>query len=213
VTDRIESAHGEGLHGSRDAASAPPRRGIDPGRKGRVRPRLPDFDYTGRYAYHFELNTNHRRPVLAAAVADAIISDLTRAADATWFELLAFTVMPDHVHILALGARDEANALSFMQRFKQLTGYRFAKTYPKPFWQQSFFDHVVRLEEDLLPIARYILGNATAAGFLPAGEVWPYSGGTLLATLDSHPGGDGAEAASLRPRNDDVRPGSREEAP
>ena len=184
----------------RDAALAPSARSEMP-RAGRTRPRLPAFDYTGRYAYHFELNVNHRVAVLKDEVAEAVVADLTRAANATSFELLAYCVMPDHVHILGLGVSESANAVAFMQRFKQLTGYRFAKTHAKPFWQQSFFDHAARLEEDLLPIARYILDNPVAAGLASPDVEWPWSDGTLLAKEDggTRGDGDGAKAASLRP--------------
>lgn len=198
MTDRIESDHDEEIHGRRDAASAPSRQSTDPARKSRVRPRIPDFDYTGRYAYHLEVNTNHRRPVLTGAVADAIIADLARAADATSFELMAYMVMPDHVHILALGVSDEANALSFMQRFKQLTGYRFARDHPKPFWQQSFFDRALRRDEDLLPIARYIFGNPIEAGLIAPGGEWPHQGGTLMAGVQTNEGTEIAASGASR---------------
>ncbi len=192
------------IQGRRDAALAPSPSSETP-RTGRTRPRLPAFDYTGRYAYHFEVNTNHRVAVLKDGVAETVVADLARAANATSFEMLAYCVMPDHVHILGLGISEDANAVSFMQRFKQLTGFRFAKTFAKPFWQQSFFDHAARLEEDLLPIARYILDNPVAAGLVATGEEWPWTGGTLLAGEDSgtRTRGDGAKAASLRPPIDE----------
>ena len=192
------------IGGRRDAALAPSAHSETP-RPGRTRPRLPAFDYTGRYAYHFELNTNHRVAVLKDEIADAVVADLARAANATSFDVLAYCVMPDHVHILGLGISDTSNAATFMQRFKQLTGFRFAKTHSKPFWQQSFYDHAARLEEDLLPIARYILDNPIAAGLVAPGGEWPWSGGTFLAREDdaTRAGGDGAKAASLRPLIDE----------
>ena len=180
-------------HGRRDAALAPSTPA------GRVRPRLAGFDCIGRYAYHLVINTNHRGAALRDSVAAAVVEDLSRAALQTSFELLAFCVMPDHVHILALGARDDANAVSFMQRFKQLTGFRFSKTHAKPFWQQSFYDHAVRLEEELLAIARYIFDNPVEAGLIAAGERWAFQGGSLVAAdgaiMEER---DGAKAASLR---------------
>ena len=153
-------------NGARRDAALAPSQPSDMARKGRTRPRLPEFDYTGRYAYHFELSTNHRARVLEGSTAESTITDLQRASRATSFELLAYCVMPDHVHVLALGTSDSSDAVLFMQRFKQLTGFRFAKTHDKPFWQQSFYDHVARLEEDLLPIARYILDNPVVAGLV-----------------------------------------------
>ncbi len=190
--------------GRRDAALAPSV--VEERPPQRSRPRLADFDYVGRFAYHLEINTNHRRRALTGAIAEFVIADLVRAAEATSFELLAYTVMPDHVHILALGSEDASNALTFIQRFKQLTGFQFAKTHPKPFWQESFFDHALRLEEDLLPIARYIFGNPVEAGLISPDDVWEYQGGSLLAVADCREAAaDGAKAASLRPPVGDAR--------
>jgi REP element-mobilizing transposase RayT len=130
-----------------------------------------------------------RRKVLVDEVADSLISDLRRAARATCFEVLAFVVMPDHVHLLVQGAADDANAIKFMQRFKQSTGFRFKKLRRSALWQRSFFDRVLRHDEDVLAVARYILDNPVRAGLIGADEDWRYRRGTLLA---------GAEAPPLR---------------
>jgi REP element-mobilizing transposase RayT len=151
--------------------------------------RLAGFDYIGRHAYHLVAVASDRRPALVGEVADSVIDDLRSAGDATRFDLLAFVVMPDHVHLLVMGVADDANAVTFMQRFKQLTGFRFKKSHGFALWQHSFFDRVLRRDEDLLAVARYILGNPVRAGLVDSVDEWRYRGGTLFA---------GAEAPPLR---------------
>jgi REP element-mobilizing transposase RayT len=166
--------------------------------------RLPGFDYTGRYAYHLVAVTTNREPLLVDDVARGVVAALTEAAAATTFELLTYLVMPDHVHLLAQGAADDANAIRFMQRFKQLTGFRYKQRYGTALWQHSFYDRVLRRDEDLLTVARYILGNPIRAGLIAADGVWPFQGGTLFEGVDenerraanSEP--TGAEAPPLR---------------
>jgi len=173
------------------------------GRSRRRKPRMPGFEYEGRYGYHVTIVTHDRRPSLTGIAASQAVDDLKRAADATSFELLAYCVMPDHVHALPLGIEDDARLLRFVQRFKQLTGHRFSQTHPKPFWQQSFYDHVLRHDEDVLHVARYILGNPIEAGLISPDKTWPFSGGTLVAETDGAPNGDqrdGAKASSLHPQ-------------
>jgi len=170
-------------------------------RRQRRRPRLDEFRYTGRYPYHLVAVARPGNALLRPGFPSAIIDAVHRAATAARFDLLAYTVMPDHVHILALGIADDANAVRFMQRFKQMSSYHYAREMGTTLWQQSFFDHVLRREEDVLPIARYILGNPASAGLIRFEEEWPYSGGSLLGESEAsslrHPP-DGAKAPSLR---------------
>lgn len=142
--------------------------------------RLPDFDYTGRHAYHLVTVTTNREPLLVSDAATSVASALREAATATDFELLTFVVMPDHVHVLAQGAADDAKAIRFMQRFKQLAGFRYKQRHGGTLWQHSFYDRVLRRDEDPLLVARYILGNPVRAGLITVDGVWPYQGGTMF---------------------------------
>jgi REP element-mobilizing transposase RayT len=145
-----------------------------PSRRQSRRPRLAAFDYTGRHVYHLVTVTRGRAAILHGGNALA--------------------VMPDHAHMLVLGADDAASATKFVQRFKQLSGVAL-RAQGRPFWQQSFFDHVVRPGEGVLSIARYILANPLRAGLVQPDSEWLYQGGTLLDGASR----DGAKASSLRP--------------
>lgn len=171
--------------------------------------RMAKFDYTGRYAYHLVVVTSGREPVLVGDLAAQTVIDLERAAGAADFELLAYVVMPDHVHVLALGVSDGAVATKFMQRFKQFSGYRYKQHAGCPLWQWSFFDHTLRGEEDLIAVARYIVGNPVRAGLTSLEGEWLYQGGTLISGAEApslQPGG--AKAPSLHPSGDAVPPAS-----
>jgi putative transposase len=122
-----------------------------------------------------------RTPVLVGAWAKSVEEALSRAAAATDFEILAYVVMPDHVHLLVQGKTDDANGLRFMQRLKQAAGYAFRKADGRKLWQESFYDHIVRRDEDVASIGRYISENPVRAGLVAVAEDWPYAGGALLA--------------------------------
>ena len=91
--------------------------------------------------------------------------------------------MPDHLHLL-VGADAEADLVGFLKSLKQRTGWWFRnrhlagslKASPTSLWQKSYYDHVVRSEEDLLQIARYIVGNPVRAGLVESPEDYPFSG-------------------------------------
>jgi hypothetical protein len=99
--------------------------------------------------------------------------------------------MPDHLHALVLGRHDAADLIRFVQRFKQVTAFDFRRETGLRLWQQSFYDRVLRVEEDLADIAAYILANPIRAGLAGQTDDYPLSGGEYLEA-------DGAEAPSLR---------------
>ena len=144
------------------------------------RPRLPDFDYTGAHAYHLVFNTARRGPLLTGELAEVVVDAIQTAAQTTSFELLAYTVMPDHVHLLVQGQDERANAVRLVQRCKQGPRFRYKRETGDHLWLPSFFDRVVRRDDDAVEIAAYVLANPVRAGLMPSSAAWPYSGGTLV---------------------------------
>jgi len=156
------------------------------------RPRIGSFDYRGPYAYHIILLTQGRSPHLAdRSLARRCIEHLRRTAERLGFRLLAFSLMPDHLHALVLGWHDAADLIRFVQRFKQVTAFDFKRDTGLRLWQQSFYDRVLRVEEDLADVAAYILNNPLRSGLAFNSDDYPLSGGEYLEA-------DGAEAPSLR---------------
>ena len=148
------------------------------------RPRLAGFDYTGAHAYHLVFNTAQHQPLLVSSMAEIVVAAIQQAAAATSFELLAYTIMPNHVHLLVQGTTDSANVVRLVQRCKQKPGFSYKRETGDQLWLPSFFDRIVRRSDDAVEIAKYILTNPVRAGLMSAEDVWPYSGGTLLeATL------------------------------
>jgi putative transposase len=166
------------------APSALPRR--------KARPRIGSFDYRGPYAYHIILLTQGRSPHLAdRSLARRCTEHLKRTAERLGFRLLAFSLMPDHLHALVLGRHEAADLVRFVQRFKQVTAFDFKRETGLRLWQQSFYDRALRVEEDLAEVAAYILANPVRAGLAFRPEDYALSGGEYAEA-------DGAEAPSLR---------------
>ena len=156
------------------------------------RPRIGSFDYRGPYAYHIILLTQGRSPHLAdRSLAHRCTKHLRRTAERLGFRLLAFSLMPDHLHALVLGRHDAADLIRFVQRFKQVTAFDFKRDTGLRLWQQSFYDRVLRVEEDLADVAAYILANPIRAGLAAQPGDCLLLGGEYFEA-------DGAEAPSLR---------------
>jgi len=124
-----------------------------------------------------ELDRGRRGPLwlgdseIAGYVEDAII----RGAEREHYDLHAYVVMPNHVHVLldpwlplsritggikGVSARDANAALGRIG---------------KPFWQDESFDHWMRSEIEFHRIRSYIERNPVAAGLVKKPEEWPWS--------------------------------------
>jgi putative transposase len=106
-------------------------------------------------------------PVTAAAIAKVLMR-IEQDGD---MELLAHTIMPDHVHILA--------ALCGRLTVSQAVGKLKAPTKPAlrsagATWQENFFEHRLRPEDAAGAYARYIFLNPYRARLIPRIEVWRY---------------------------------------
>ena len=107
-----------------------------------------------------------RDPRVAGIVAEAI-----RHFHGQRYRLLAWCVMPNHVHALFSPLGDntlDAILHSWKSYSAQKANALLART--GPFWQREYFDHVVRDQSALQRIRQYIQDNPKRAGLLN----WPW---------------------------------------
>ncbi|MBI4962950.1 MAG: transposase [Desulfomonile tiedjei] len=89
-----------------------------------------------------------------------LVVDTIRHFDGLRYELLAYVVMDDHVHVLVLPLSTHA-LHQILHSWKSFTakGLRRLRKRPTPVWQDEYFDRIVRDDADLMEKAEYILGN------------------------------------------------------
>jgi putative transposase len=144
--------------------------------KLRTSPRLKHFGYVGPFGYSLSLVTRGRAPVFTdRGMVDAALECLALSCGRYGFSLYAYCFMPDHLHLLVCGEED-SSLTDFMRHFKQLSGHQYKLEYGAQLWQISYYDHVLRKEEDLLPLARYIWDNPVRAGLVQDMCDYPFSG-------------------------------------
>lgn len=83
--------------------------------------------------------------------------------------------MPDHLHLLLAG-EEKSNLIKTIKSFKQVSSFYFRKSYRKPLWQRGYFEHVLRKDEDIEKVARYIWANPVRKGLSETIEEYPFSG-------------------------------------
>ena len=96
--------------------------------------------------------------VLAPEEREVVFAAL-RHFDGERYELPAYVVMDDHVHVLVRPLGD-VRLERIVHSWKSYTSH-VLRPGSRGLWQQEYFDRIVRDEPELLEKARYILDNPT----------------------------------------------------
>ena len=133
-----------------------------------IRPRLKDVSlYIGMRGYFITINTyNRKKYFIHEHIVFSLVTYLKQVAQQEKFDVVVFTYMPNHVHFVLLGKNESSNVCRFMKSYKQLTGYKFKQTFGSRLWATSFHDHVLRKEESIKSVGRYVLKNPVRAGLV-----------------------------------------------
>ncbi len=87
--------------------------------------------------------------------------------------------MPNHLHLLIQG--DEGSSLKdFMHFFKQKSEFYYRKQFNTRLWHLSYYDHVIRKEESIKGVVRYLLNNPVRKGLVNYFREYPHSGSMIF---------------------------------
>jgi REP element-mobilizing transposase RayT len=111
------------------------------------------------------------RPAIAQLVEDAMLH-----FDGERYRLLAWVVMPNHVHMLC-ETLPEFLMSTFMKSIKSYSARLANKLLGRegPFWMGDYHDRAVRDEDHLKRIIEYIHLNPVKAGLVDRPEDWRWS--------------------------------------
>jgi len=113
-----------------------------------------------------------RQPPLAPKERDVVASAL-KHFDERRYDLVAYVVMDDHVHVLACPLEDY-EVQTLVHSWKSYISKRLVKLSGRlpPVWQREYFDRIARDETELMSMVRYIVGNSYARW--PDTEEYPW---------------------------------------
>jgi putative transposase len=139
-------------------------------------PKLPHFDAKDE-AYFVTTTTQGRRPVFATEESALILwSMISQQRDRGRFELLAFAIMPDHLHLIIIP--QGATSVPFiMQEIKKGSARLINKARGKggKLWMDEYYEHVVRGRKGLVEKIQYVHGNPVRKGLVETEEAYPFS--------------------------------------
>lgn len=133
--------------------------------------------YEGRRAYFITCNTKDGRGLFhSKEIVDIHLKILKEASLKNGFEVIVYCFMPDHLHILTIGNNDQSNLITFIKSYKQVSGFAYKKETGLSLWQKSYYDHILRKEESIEDIVRYILENPKRKGIANNARDYEFSG-------------------------------------
>ena len=146
------------------------------------------FDHHG-FTSLITTNVESRSPVFASTqVARLMLRVIGEVRHETRVRLLAFVIMPDHVHLvlatpppLRLGRVMQLIKGRFSNRFNRMRKTRGT------LWQERHHERALRNERELLAAIEYVHGNPVKAGLADQAESfpWPSASSAFRTDLDS----------------------------
>ncbi|MHC4198222.1 MAG: REP-associated tyrosine transposase [Planctomycetota bacterium] len=131
--------------------------------------RLKSFDYSQPYrAYFLTLCTKDKKTYFSNdRICARILSSLKAACGQGGYRLLAYCLMPDHLHILIHGEEKPKDLRTWVRDFKKYTTSTCEDSLTNDkLWQRSYYEHIIRKDEDILKKAEYIVNNPLRKGLV-----------------------------------------------
>ncbi len=116
-----------------------------------------------------------------SAIVTSVLTTIRQCAETCGFAVFAYCFMPDHLHLIASSTTEGSDLRIFMTRWKQRAGYQHRQRTGEFLWQPSYFDHVLRDEEDTARAVRYVLDNPVRKGLVAEFQDYPFSGSDVFS--------------------------------
>lgn len=93
------------------------------------------------------------------------------------YNLIAYCIMPNHVHLVFTLREQSRSVDKIMQSIKRYSAQQINKLLKRTgsLWQAESYDHVVRDENELYRIIGYVINNPVKAGLVEDWKEWKYT--------------------------------------
>lgn len=147
--------------------------------------RLAGEHYRGRYCHFLTASTHCRRPAFRDPELGGVVTkQLFQCAERHGFAVMAYCLMPDHVHVLVMAERSDSDFVKFLNLWRQFSGFWERQRSGLYLWQEGYWDHTLRDDESVPAIAAYIVWNPVRAGFAETPEQYPFSGSARFTVAE-----------------------------
>jgi REP element-mobilizing transposase RayT len=105
-----------------------------------------------------------------------LVEDALRFFDSKRYRLHAWVVMPNHVHVVLMLVAN-VSVSRIVASWKSYTATRSNALLDRrgAFWQEDYFDRLIRDERHFHAAVAYVENNPVVAGLCATPEAWPFS--------------------------------------
>ena len=119
------------------------------------------------------------------AIAQLVMESIRKGEQLDHYELYAFVVMANHVHVLIHPHVDPSRLLKSLKGATAREANKLLGRTGEPFWQKESYDHWVRGHAEFERIRVYIENNPVKAGLVKAPEQYLWSSASVEKSLDA----------------------------
>jgi len=141
---------------------------------------LPHWEQPGAvYAIRFATARAVRACVTDPAVAE-IVTKALHHDDGKRYDLHAYVLMPDHVHVVLRPLRRDQGTVPLREIMKALKGssaHRINTALGRrgSFWRDESYDHIIRSAREYRATIRYMQANPVRLGLVERADQWPWT--------------------------------------
>jgi len=131
------------------------------------------FVWTDRYLDTTRIGPLYLKQEAVAEIVEAAIRYGSEQLKS--YELEAYVIMANHVHLLVLPRSDPSRFLQTLKGYTAREANRLLNRTGLPFWQAESYDHWVRDTREAEKIRAYIENNPVKAGLVSSAEDYRWS--------------------------------------
>jgi len=125
---------------------------------------------------HIIIGTYKRHPYFKDTdMANEFCGLLIETARQVKNPVYAYCIMPEHIHLL-IEPSENMNIMDFIKCLKGRFTSDCRKKGKEMRFQRSFYDHILRTDEDVYAVTKYIVGNPVRAGIEERFGDYPFAG-------------------------------------
>jgi len=110
----------------------------------------------------------------------SLVADALHYRNGSVYELHAYCIMPNHVHLVCTPLRTAngyVSLSSILHSLKSYTAHQANQHIGRngEFWQHESYDHMVRSDAELRRVIEYVINNPVKANLVPDWESWEWT--------------------------------------
>ncbi|HVO96664.1 MAG TPA: transposase [Bryobacteraceae bacterium] len=118
-------------------------------------------------------------------IAQIVVESIQRGAELGHYQLAAYIVMANHVHLLIRPLIDPSRRLRSLKGASAREANIALGRTGQPFWQKESYDHWVRNDDEFFRIRAYIENNPVKAGLVRTPAEFRWSSACIETSLDA----------------------------